>query len=241
MVLAMRHGVMPKTLHVDEPSPHVDWSAGAVSLLTEARDWPQHGGRPRRAGVSSFGISGTNAHVILEQAPPEPASPQNGDGPTDSAAAGIAAMVGDPPSAVVPWVVSGKSVQALAGQAERLLAHVQAHPDMAVVDVGWSLARRSVFEHRAVVVGADREQLVAGLAGLAAGEPGVGVVMGRAQSVGKTVLVFPGQGSQWLGMGQQLYGQFSVFAKAFDEVAEELDQHLRLPLREVMWGADEAC
>ena len=176
------------------PSPHVDWSAGAVSLLTEARPWPADG-RPRRAGVSSFGISGTNAHVILEQAP------------TDARFwwgwfwwSGLS---------VVPWVVSAKSVEALAGQAARLLAHVEADEQLDVVDVGVSLARRSVFEHRAVVVGADREQLLAGLAEVAAGQPGAGAVMGRAQSVGKTVMVFPGQGSQWLGMGRAVVGRFT--------------------------------
>src|SRR5271157_5985097 len=149
MVLALRHEVLPATLHVDAPSPHVDWSAGSVSLLTEARPWPADG-RVRRAGVSSFGISGTNAHVILEQAP---AAPETVAG-ADVSAVGLG---------VVPWVVSGKSGAALAAQAARLAGFVDADAGLDLVDVGGSLAGRSVFEHRAVVVGADRAQLVAGL------------------------------------------------------------------------------
>ncbi|WP_151035122.1 type I polyketide synthase [Mycobacterium tuberculosis] len=226
MVQAMRHGVMPKTLHVDVPTPHVDWSVGAVSLLTQPRAWSVHG-RPRRAGVSSFGISGTNAHVILEQAPvvesvvPEVASPTA--------------------ASAVPWVLSARSEQALAGQAQRLLAFVAANPDLDPIDVGWSLVKtRAMFEHRAVVVGADRGALLAGLAALAAGESGAGVAVGRARSVGKTVFVFPGQGAQWVGMGAQLYAELPLFALAFDAVAEELDRHLRLPLRNVLWEGDEA-
>ncbi|WP_251984147.1 type I polyketide synthase, partial [Mycobacterium tuberculosis] len=226
MVQAMRHGVMPKTLHVDVPTPHVDWSVGAVSLLTQPRAWSVHG-RPRRAGVSSFGISGTNAHVILEQAPvvesvvPEVASPTA--------------------ASAVPWVLSARSEQALAGQAQRLLAFVAANPDLDPIDMGWSLVKtRAMFEHRAVVVGADRGALLAGLAALAAGESGAGVAVGRARSVGKTVFVVPGQGAQWVGMGAQLYAELPLFALAFDAVAEELDRHLRLPLRNVLWEGDEA-
>ncbi len=221
VVQAMRHGVMPATLHVDVPTPRVDWASGAVSVLTEARDWPADGG-PRRAGVSSFGISGTNAHVILEQAPAE----------VSESAGGESGM------SVVPWVVSGRTAEALTAQAGRLLAHVQAEPGLDPVDVGYSLAGRSVFEHRAVVVGADRQALIAGLATVAGGEPGAGAVMGQAGWVGKTVVVFPGQGSQRIGMGRELYGELPVFAEAFDGVADELDRHLRLPLREVVWGAD---
>ncbi|MBV8181910.1 MAG: AMP-binding protein, partial [Mycobacterium sp.] len=230
MVQAMRHGVMPATLHVDVPSPYVDWSSGAVSVLTEARDWPTDG-HPRRAGVSSFGISGTNAHVILEQAPAEAA--ESADGATDSGGPDRMGL------SVLPWVISARSAEALTAQAGRLLAHVQADQQLDPVDVGWSLARRSVFEHRAVAVGADRQQLMVGLAAVARGEPGAGVLMGRAGSVGKTVMVFPGQGSQWIGMGRELYGQLPVFARAFDAVADELDRHLRLPLRRVVWGNDQ--
>ncbi|BCI79224.1 hypothetical protein MTY66_08490 [Mycolicibacterium sp. TY66] len=221
MVQAMRHGVMPATLHVDVPSPRVDWDRGAVSVLTEARPWPLDG-RPRRAGVSSFGISGTNAHVILEQGPP-PEPESHG---------------AENPSGALPWVISAKSAEALSAQADRFSAHLRAHPELQPVDVGYSLARRSVFEHRAVVLGADREALAAGLTALAAGKPHAAVVAGRAGAVGKSVVVFPGQGSQCLGMGRQLYDQLPFYATVFDEVAAELDRHLRLPLREVLWGSD---
>jgi 4-hydroxyphenylalkanoate synthase len=230
MVQAMRHGVMPATLHVDVPSPYVDWSTGAVSVLTEARDWPADG-HPRRAGVSSFGISGTNAHVILEQAPAETA--ESADGTTNSSGADRTGL------STLPWVISARSAEALTAQAGRLLAHLQADQQLDPVDVAWSLARRSVFEHRAVAVGTDRRQLMAGLAGVARGETGPGVVMDRAGPVGKTVMVFPGQGSQWIGMGRELHGQLPVFAQAFDAVADELDRHLRLPLRRVVWGDDQ--
>jgi polyketide synthase 1/15 len=222
VIEAIRHGVMPATLNVDELSPKVDWSSGAVSVLTEARDWPDDG-RLRRAGVSSFGISGTNAHVIVEQAPAQP---------TEGAPREFELSA-------VPWVVSAKSADALAAQASRLLAHVQAHPELDPVDVGCSLTSRSVFDHRAVVVGADRQSLISGLTGLAGGEPGAGVVVGRAGSVGKTVVVFPGQGAQRLGMGRELCDRLPIFAEEFDVVADELGRHLRLPLREVVWGTDK--
>ena len=212
----------------------MDWSAGAVSLLTETRPWPQNG-RPRRAAVSSFSISGTNAHFILEQAPIPPEA-ENSDNTSDLHSGGAAVGGGVGGLMVVPWVLSGKSEPALIAQAGRLLEHLQAHPQVDVADVGVTLAERSVFEHRAVVLGSDRQQLIAGLSGLATPSPGAGVVTGRAASVGKTVLVFPGQGSQWLGMGESLYRQFKVFAEAFDAVADALDQHVRLPLREVVWG-----
>ncbi|OBF21827.1 polyketide synthase [Mycobacterium kubicae] len=223
MVQAMHHGLLPQTLHVDEPTPHVDWSAGAVSLLTEARPWPVVD-RPRRAAVSSFGISGTNAHVIIEQ--PAAAEPVT----THSSA-----------PAAVPWVVSARSGEALAAQAARLLHWVRERPELDPVDVGWSLAAtRSVFDHRAVVVGQGREELMAELSRVAAGEPNPDVAVGRARSTGKTVFVFPGQGAQWVGMGAQLYAQVRSFATAFDEVADVLDRHLRLPLRRVLWdGAQE--
>ena len=222
MVQAIRHGVMPQTLHVDVPTPHVDWSAGAVSLLTEPRPWPAGDG-PRRAGVSAFGISGTNAHVILEQAPVDE-TPES--------------VVIEPDSATA-WVLSARSEQALTNQAKRLTAHLAGNAELSSADVAWSLVTtRSVFEHRAVLVGADREHLMAELALLAAGEPGAGAVLGRAQTVGKTVFVFSGQGSQRLGMGEQLYGSFPVFAQTFDEVVAALDPHLRLPLRQVIWGSD---
>jgi polyketide synthase 12 len=221
MILAMRHGVLPPTLHVDQPSPHVDWSMGSVQLLTDQQPWPANG-RARRAGVSSFGISGTNAHVIIEAVPPvEPTA--------ESPAA---------PPAVIPWVVSAKSTAALESQAARLAGFVGARSELAAADVGWSLAGRVAFEHRAVVLGADRDQLLAGLGELSDGLPGASVITGTGPA-GKTVFVFPGQGSQWLGMGMGLHAGYPVFAEAFNTVVGELDRHLLRPLREVMWGHDE--
>ncbi|OBH98030.1 type I polyketide synthase [Mycobacterium sp. E2733] len=221
VVQAIRHGVMPKTLHVDVPTPHVDWSAGAVSLLTDAREWPALD-RPRRAGVSSFGISGTNAHIIVEQPPLETPAPAGDDAPA-------------------PWVLSARSADALANQASRLLARVNDDRGLRVVDVAWSLvSTRSVFEHRAVLVGADRERLLAELAGLAAGMPGAGAVVGRAQPVGKTVFVFPGQGSQWLGMGAELLEHSAVFAEHLQRCEKALAEHVEWSLVDVLRGAPGA-
>ncbi|MFI6173889.1 type I polyketide synthase, partial [Nocardia sp. NPDC051052] len=219
MVLAMRHGVLPKTLHVDAPSSHVDWSSGAVSLLTESTVWPETG-RVRRAGVSSFGISGTNAHVILEQAP------EAVETEPDNVAPGLDSVVGG----VVPWVLSARSEQALRSSAERLAGFIAegSGAGVSVSDVGWSLLGRSRFEYCAVVSGVDRERLLAGLTALSEGRPDVNVVSGEGVSgSGKTVLVFPGQGGQWLGMGRGLYAEFPVFAQAFDEVIALLDVQLR--------------
>ncbi|PIJ35587.1 polyketide synthase [Mycobacterium heckeshornense] len=225
MVMAMRHQMLPATLHVDVPSPHVDWSAGRVALLTEPRPWPAEG-KVRRAGVSSFGISGTNAHVIIEAAPP-----------TEAPAPAPSEPPAKPP--VVPWVVSAKTASGLSKQAARMAEHLTAHSELDAVDVGWSLAGRSVFEHRAVVLGPDREQLLSGLGELAQDNPGAAVIHGNVRPGGKTVFVFPGQGSQWLGMGKGLHAAYPVFAEAFNSVVAELDRHLLRPLREVMWGHDE--
>jgi polyketide synthase 7 len=225
MVQAIGHGVMPQTLHVDVPTPHVDWSVGSVSLLTESRPWPAEPGEggPRRAGVSSFGISGTNAHVILEQAPPaESVAGVGGSGAALS---------------VVPWVISAKSGAALAAQAARLAGFVGAEQGLDPVDVGASLAGRSVFEHRVVVIGADRAQLVAGLAALVRGDQPRGVVAGRAQSVGPMVMVFPGQGSQWVGMGAQLLEDSAVFAEAIRLCEEALAPFVDWSLRDVLRGS----
>nr|WP_229899094.1 type I polyketide synthase [Streptomyces hiroshimensis] len=222
MVMAMRHGVLPRTLHADEPTPHVDWSAGAVRLLTEAVDWPESD-RPRRAGISSFGVSGTNAHTIIEQAPAaEPAAVA----PVEVA------------SATVPWVLSGKSEAALRAQAERLLALTAEAEGTgpSLTDAGFSLATtRAALEHRAAVVGADRGRIAEGLRALASGAPAPGVALGRADT-GQVGFLFSGQGSQRPGMGRELYEAFPVFAEAYDQVCAHLDRHLDRPLREVTFG-----
>ncbi|MFC5143575.1 type I polyketide synthase [Streptomyces aureoversilis] len=210
MVMAMRHGVLPRTLHVDEPTPHVDWSAGAVRLLTEAVEWPA-GDLPRRAAVSSFGISGTNAHVIVEQAPAM-AEPSPSSSPTP---------VSD---VVVPWVLSGRTEAALRAQAERLLSLSDAATDLQPADIGFSLATtRSAMEHRAAVVGESRDELLEGLRALAAGSPSARVVEGETGAGGKVGFLFSGQGSQRLGMGRELYAAYPVFAAAYDEVCALLD------------------
>ncbi|WP_460370024.1 type I polyketide synthase, partial [Actinocorallia lasiicapitis] len=223
MVEAMRHGVLPKTLHVDRPTPQVDWTEGDVSLLTEAREWPRNG-RPRRAGVSSFGISGTNAHVIIEQGPvPEPVPAR----PTSPAP--------------VPWTVSAKTPEALTAQAARLHAFVTARPDLNPADIAFSLADgRASLEHRAVAVGTDRDTLLTGLATLAADGSTSTVVRGKARSSGLTAFLFSGQGSQRVGMGRELHTTYPVFAEAFDTACTALDEHLDRPLREVVWGDEEA-
>ncbi|WP_328338430.1 type I polyketide synthase [Micromonospora sp. NBC_00421] len=208
MVMALRHGVLPKSLHVGEPSTHVDWSAGTVQLLTEARQWPDHG-QPRRGGVSSFGVSGTNGHVILEQAPPVEAVE-----PVETA---------EPP--VVLWPLSGRSAAALAGQADRLREFLT---DERPVDVGYSLGTtRAASAYRGVVLGDD----AAGLENLAAG----GGLSGRV-TTGRTAVLFTGQGAQRVGMGRELAGAFPVFASALDEVCGAFGPLLGGDLREVMFA-----
>ncbi|MFF2149510.1 SDR family NAD(P)-dependent oxidoreductase, partial [Kitasatospora sp. NPDC058190] len=222
MVLAMRHGVVPRTLHAAEPSSHVDWDEGAVELLTEEADWPETG-RPRRAGVSSFGFSGTNAHVILEQAPavvPRDATP----------------AVAEP---VLLWPLAGRSPAALRDQAARLRAFATADPAASPADLGLSLATtRSGFDHRAVAVGGDRDELLAALTALAAGESAAGLVAGET-GAGKLAVLFAGQGAQRLGTGRELGERFPVFAEALDEVLREFGSRLERPLREVLHGDDE--
>ncbi|MFK0195936.1 SDR family NAD(P)-dependent oxidoreductase, partial [Kitasatospora sp. NPDC090308] len=191
MVMAMRHGQLPRTLHVDTPTSHVDWSAGRVALLTEARPWPDSG-RPRRAGVSAFGISGTNAHVVIE-APAEA---------TATTTPGVAVPV--------PWLLSAKSDAALREQARRLRAFLAEHPEITPAEVAADLAARARFPHRAVLTGP------AGLDALIDGEPGT--VTGTAASPGRSAFVFSGQGGQWAGMGRGLYEVFPVFARVLDEV-----------------------
>ncbi|MFE2492934.1 SDR family NAD(P)-dependent oxidoreductase, partial [Streptomyces scopuliridis] len=233
MVMAMRHGVLPRTLHVTEPSTHVDWSAGAVELLTEPVEWPETD-RARRAGVSSFGISGTNAHVILEQPPAVIEQPPAVIRGTVLAGSEVPAV--EP--GVVPWVLSGRTPEALADQARRLLSLVESGPGARPVDVGFSLATgRSVFDHRAAVLAGDPADTERALTALAAGEPDAAAVSG-AVTTGKRAFLFSGQGSQRLGMGRELYGRFPVFAEALDSVLALLDGGLGRSLREVMWGED---
>ncbi|HEY7144009.1 MAG TPA: SDR family NAD(P)-dependent oxidoreductase, partial [Streptosporangiaceae bacterium] len=230
-VLALRHRTLPRTLHADEPSPVVDWTAGAVRLLTEARPWPADG-RPRRAGVSAFGISGTNAHIILEEpAPPAPAVPQI-PGPLP-----VLAGSGE---RWVPWVLSGRSAAALAAQAGRLREHVAARPGLDPVDLGWSLARtRTVFEHRAVIIAAGPDRFTAALGALAAGEPASDVVTGTvpAGGPGRVVFVFPGQGTQWAGMGRELAACSPVFAARLAECERALAPWVDWSLADVIAGA----
>ncbi len=255
MVMAMRNGMLPRTLHVDEPSTKVDWTAGAVSLLSEARSW-QRSGEPRRAGVSSFGISGTNAHAILEEAPA-------GDGTTvllnlagddgravsadgiagmDDVAAGAGSVaVGGAGEGVVgvglvPWVLSAKDDVALCDQARRLLERVDGDAGLGLLDIGYSLVGRSIFEHRAVVWGDDREGLLGGLQALAGGGSARGLVRGIDDGQDRLACLFTGQGAQRVGMGRELYESFAVFRDALDDVCVELDRHLRCPLREVLFA-----
>ncbi|MFI6339609.1 SDR family NAD(P)-dependent oxidoreductase [Streptomyces sp. NPDC050535] len=226
MVMAMRHGTLPKTLHLDEPTPHVNWSAGAVELLAESRPWPETGDRPRRAAVSAFGVSGTNVHLILEQAPEEAAAPAAGDVPVGA----------DGP---VPWIVSARSEEALRAQAEKLRDFAAADADLDIADVGRSLVTsRALLEHRAVVLGHDRDALLSGLTSLSDGVESAGVVRGVAGDFGDTVFMFPGQGAQWAGVARQLYEVFPVFARSLDEICERFAVHLPFDLKPLLL-ADE--
>ncbi|MEU2394151.1 type I polyketide synthase [Streptomyces sp. NPDC007369] len=254
MVLSMQHGVLPQTLHITEPTPHVDWSAGEVALLTEQRSWPDTGGRPWRAGVSSFGFSGTNAHAIIEQAPTAQGSDgqgSDGQGPdgqetpaprephpllTTTPADGTASA----PGTALPWPLTARTEKALHGQAERLLNHLATRPDLRRADIGHSLATtRTAHDRRAVVIGRDREEHLAGLATLAAGGTAPLLVQGSAIG-GKTAFVFPGQGSQWVGMAEALLDASPVFAARVDECAKALEPFTDWSLVDVLRGADGA-
>ncbi|MGW4490375.1 SDR family NAD(P)-dependent oxidoreductase, partial [Amycolatopsis sp. NPDC004368] len=228
MVMAMRHGVLPRTLHVDSPSSRADWAAGGVRLLTEAVDWPETG-RPRRAGVSSFGISGTNAHVVLEEAPAS-----TGEDHEERIGEDRAEAADEGP---VLWVVSGGSPSGLRGQAARLAEYVSCRPEMDLAEIASALATsRSALGYRGAVLGRDRGDLAAGLAALARDEFDGRVVSAHARKRGKVAFVFPGQGSQRVGMGRELYARFPVFAQAWDEICRLVDVGLTHPLREVAFG-----
>ncbi len=218
MVQAMRHGVLPRTLHIDRPTEHVDWTAGAVSLLTRAVDWP-HNGHPRRAGVSSFGISGTNAHVIIE----EPDSP-----------ASEASQLATGP---LPLMVSGRTESAMRAQAARLGDHVMTGHALAPIDVAATLAARSVFDHRGVVAGEDRDEVLSGLDALATSTAADHVVSGAVAHAGaKVVFVFPGQGGQWQGMGVELLDSSAVFAAKMAECDRALGAFADWSLLDVVRG-----
>ncbi|MEJ2870706.1 SDR family NAD(P)-dependent oxidoreductase [Actinomycetospora sp. OC33-EN08] len=255
MIMAMRHGVLPASLHAGEPSSRIDWSAGAVSLLASAREWPEVGDRPRRAAVSSFGISGTNAHVVLESAPGVsggtrlPSSVSDGtrplaDGgePDVSGGTRLPLGVSGGPRLVQPWVLSARSSGALRGQAERLAAWAREHDGFVTSGVAAGLVRtRASLEHRAVVVG-DRDELLAGLDAIAEGKPTGQAVSGLAGSVRPgPVFVFPGQGAQWAGMARTLVGEEPVFAEALAECCAALEPHLGWDLHAALLdGGDES-
>jgi acyl transferase domain-containing protein/NADPH:quinone reductase-like Zn-dependent oxidoreductase/acyl carrier protein len=221
MVMAMRHGVLPKTLHAEEPSPHVDWTAGELELLTEPHPW-QPGDHPRRAGVSSFGVSGTNAHVILEEAP-----------------LGEPGAAGSEPG-LVPWLVSARSETALREQSRRLRSHVEAR-EQAPVDVAYSLVTgRARLDRRAVMIGSDRDELLAGLDTLARGDSAPQVVEGVGRDRGKVAFMFPGQGSQWEGMALELLDSAPVFAERMAACERALSEFVDWSLEEVLRGAEGA-
>ncbi|WP_171987802.1 SDR family NAD(P)-dependent oxidoreductase, partial [Streptomyces sp. MP131-18] len=220
MIQAMRHATLPRTLHADEPSPHIDWDSGNVQLLTQPRPWPSTGDRPRRAAISSFGISGTNGHLILEQAPA-------GEAPGAHTESALRA-------GPLPWFLSARTEEALREQVQRLLDHVAAHPDLRPVDIASSLAASgtTAFEHHAVAVGSTRDELVASLR--------AGEYQQAPQEAGKVAFLFTGQGAQRAGMGRALYDTYPAFQTAFDQACTALDTHLNAQhaLKDVVFADD---
>jgi acyl transferase domain-containing protein len=245
LVLALKHQELPKTLHVTEPTPYVEWSAGQVELLTEAQPWPA-GDRVRRAGVSSFGGSGTNVHIIVEEGPAagsglEEAAQGAATQPEASAEAADAADAAPVVEGACAWLVSARSAEALTAQADRLREWVTRGPESDPADVAWSLVTTRVpFEHRAVVVGSGTEELVAGLGSLVDGVPSGSVVSGTVREGARTVFVFPGQGSQWVGMGVELARVSPVFAARLAQCAAALSPYVSWSLADVLSGAEGA-
>ncbi|MGW0733747.1 type I polyketide synthase [Streptomyces sp. NPDC002851] len=236
MVQALRHQVLPRTLHVDRPTDKADWSSGGIELLTEPVPWPRTEGRTRRAAVSAFGISGSNAHVIVEEAPAEDATEAPAQAPEEASRPGPAP---EPTGLPVPWVLSAKSPAALDAQAARLHAWLEDRPHATPTEVGAALAlTRSRFEHRAVVMGRTRPELLDGLASLGRGELPLGVVRGTAPRRAKAAFLFTGQGAQRPGAGRELAAAHPEFDRLLDEVCAELDRHLDRPLRPVLFAAD---
>jgi acyl transferase domain-containing protein/aryl carrier-like protein len=233
MVMSMRHRTLPGSLYADDPSAHVDWSAGTVALLSGSRPWPD-AGRPYRAGISAFGISGTNAHVILEQAP-EPAAPAE---PVASAEPGRPAEADAAGTRALPFVLAGHSAEALAGQAVRLREFLRDRPDAPLPGLAHALiATRSLLDERAAVIAADQAGLLRGLDALRDGAAHPAVVrLPKRGTGGRTAFLFTGQGSQRPAMGSELYAAHPVFAEALDAVCRHLDPHLDRPLREVMFA-----
>jgi acyl transferase domain-containing protein/acyl carrier protein len=223
MVMAMQNDVLPRTLHVDEPTPHVDWTAGAVRLLTEPVDWKRNG-HPRRAAVSSFGISGTNAHVVLEEAPTG-----------DDASVSDSTTIEGPTT----WLISAKSPDAIRAQAARIAEFARTNETLDIQQTARALATtRTHFDQRAAVIGTDRDTLLAGLTALATDTENPALVRGQV-AAGKTAFLFSGQGSQRVGAGQELYATYPVFAAAVDEACAVFDPLLGRSLRDVMFGETE--
>ncbi|WP_119099137.1 type I polyketide synthase [Streptomyces sporangiiformans] len=232
MVLALRHATLPKTLHVSEPSTHVDWSAGAVSLLTESIPWPELG-RPRRGAVSAFGVSGTNVHLILEEAP-ERTRPELPDLNGQDAEEGQSAL-----PVHIPVPLSGRTEEALRDQARRLLGHLAGHPGLALADLGHTYATgRTQFEHRAVVLADGHATLTDALIALAAGNSTGALIQGVARGERRTAFVFPGQGSQWVGMAAELIESSPVFAGRMRECAAALSPYVDWSLFDVLGDAE---
>jgi pimaricinolide synthase PimS1 len=232
-VMAMREGTMPKTLHVDQPSSKIDWEAGKVELLTEAREW-ESDGEPRRAGVSSFGATGTNAHLILEEAPVAGRDPGSGASAKDQGGEEDSSTAGP-----LPLLLSAKGPEALAEQASRLVAQVERNPELELGDLAYSLATsRAQLEQRAVLAVENREEALAALDSLARGERSAGATLAKASASPSLAYLFTGQGSQRPGMGKELYESYPVYREALDQVFTEIDPLIDRSLAELIFSAE---